>query len=284
MNEQNMQSQYIEEDKIDLRELWRILMKRKMMIGVVTALITLLAVVYALLVKPIYEVKAVMELAQIEKKPVQNLTDLKQKLEVIFEVNAKGKKIELPVLSGVSLPKKTSNILVLHAQGYDNATAQQKLQEIIDYVMAAQDKELASYTDIQKEKLSLIKQDIDRNVQLIIEIEGRMQDYENKLLTISKQDAALAGLYAIEIGKKQTELNDATNKIYSLRNKKNDLELSVSPLKIQKAVVIGKVEVMDYPIKPKKKLIVVVAFVTGLMLSVFLAFFLEFISSGKREE
>jgi len=40
----------------------------------------------------------------------------------------------------------------------------------------------------------------------------------------------------------------------------------------------------DYEIKPKKMLIVVVAFVSGLILSIFLIFFMEFIKGMRKEE
>ncbi|MEE8588094.1 MAG: GNVR domain-containing protein, partial [Sulfurimonadaceae bacterium] len=53
---------------------------------------------------------------------------------------------------------------------------------------------------------------------------------------------------------------------------------------IKRTELVGEVELLDRPIKPKKKLIVVVAFITGLMLSVFLAFFLEFIQGNREEE
>ena len=47
---------------------------------------------------------------------------------------------------------------------------------------------------------------------------------------------------------------------------------------------VGKIKIEDTPInKPKKKLIVAVAFVTGFILSIFLVFFMEFIK-GIREE
>ncbi len=278
-------SQTVQNEVIDIRELFSILKRRKKLISLVTGSITLLAVIYAFFIaKPVYEVKAVMELAQINKKPVQEITDLKQKVEVVFEVNSKGKKTEFPLVRNISLPKTTTNMMIIKTQGYDNPTAQQKLQEVISYIMSQQDKELSSYMDIQKKRLALTKEDIFRNKKLIVEIQKDINNYENKLLNISEQDAALAGIYAIEIGKKQTELNNANSKIYGLKNKKNDLELSISPLKIQKAAIIGKIEVLDSPIKPKKKLIIIVAFITGLMLSVFLAFFLEFLGGMRNEE
>ena len=277
-------TQYIEEDKIDIRELFSVLKRRKKLIWSVTALLTLLALVYVFVTKPVYEVKAAIELAQIDKKPVQDTIDLKQKVEIVFEVNVKGKKREFPLVSSVSLPKKTKNIMIIQAQGYDNDTTKQKLQEVTNFIMSIQNKEMNSYTDIQKKRLNLIKKDISRNEQLSIEIKKDINNYENKLLNISKQDAVLAGIYAIEIGRKQTEFNDAISKIYELQNQRNDLELSISPLKMQKATTIGKIEVHDKSIKPKKKLIVIVAFITGLMLAIFLAFFLEFLRGTKEED
>lgn len=275
---------YIEEDKIDIRELFSVLKRRKKLIWSVTALFMLLALIYVFIAKSVYEVKATMELAQINKIPVQEIADLKEKVEVVFEVNLKGKKREFPLVSSIGFPKNTKNMMTIQVQGYDNSTAQQKLQEVINHIISLQDKELDSYTDIQKKKLDLVKEDISRNEHSAIEIKQDINNYKEKLLNISKQDAALAGIYAIEIGKKQTELNDVSSKVYDLKNKENDLALSFSPLKVQKATTIGKIEMLDKPIKPKKTFIVIVAFITGLMLSVFLAFFLEFLRGMKRED
>ena len=272
-------------DTIDLRELFPILKRRKKLIFLVTILITIVAIVYAFYVaKPVYEVKALMEMAQVDKKPVQNVVDLKEKIEVLFEVKKKKKKIKFPLVSRISLPKKTKNMIIIQAQGYDNRTAQQKLQEVTNHIILLQDKELNSFTDIQKKRLDLTKEDIDRNEKLSIKIKKDINIYENKLLNISKQDTSLAVIYAMEVGRSQTELNKVASQIYELKNKINDLKLSISPLKIQKATIIGKVTVLNKPIEPKKKLIVIIAFITGLMLSIFLVFFLEFIAGMKKEE
>ncbi len=48
--------------------------------------------------------------------------------------------------------------------------------------------------------------------------------------------------------------------------------------------IVGDIITNDYPAKPKKKLIIAVAFVTGLIFSVFLVFFLEFIKSFKEDK
>ena len=54
--------QRYEEDEIDLRELWKTLMKRKMLIAVVTVFITVAAIAYVLLKTPMYEAKALFEI------------------------------------------------------------------------------------------------------------------------------------------------------------------------------------------------------------------------------
>ena len=47
---------------------------------------------------------------------------------------------------------------------------------------------------------------------------------------------------------------------------------------VQNSVVVGSYIIKNYPIKPKKKLIIVVSFITGLILAIFVVFFLNFIS------
>ena len=271
-------------DVIDLRELFSILKRRKKLIGAVTGLLTVLAIVYAFFIaKPVYAVKGIMEIARIDKKPVRDINNLKQRLKTLYDMDRKGGKIEFPIVSKINIPKATTNLLEITTQGYSNDTAQQKLKEIISYATIRQNEQIKNYISIQKQKLQLNQNEIKKNTLLEEEIKQDMINYKNKLQNISKEDAALAGIYSIEIGKKQSELNTLSDRKYYISNQKNDLELSISPAKIEMAQSI-KTEISDHPIKPKKKLIVIVAFITGLMLSVFLAFFLEFIGGMKKEE
>jgi uncharacterized protein involved in exopolysaccharide biosynthesis len=53
-----------------------------------------------------------------------------------------------------------------------------------------------------------------------------------------------------------------------------------SNAKVRMTQIIWNITISDNPIKPKKKLIIIVAFITGLMLLIFL----EFIQSIKEEE
>ena len=279
------ETQYVQQDSIDLRELFAILKRRKKLIWTVTGSLTVLAIIYTFFIaKPVYQTSVIVELAQINKKPVDNTNNIKQKLETVFEVNVKNKKTEFPILKSIEIPKKTSNILGLQTQGYDNASSKQKLQSILEYITNLQQKELEEYTSMQKKKLALIQDNIKKESHLLLQAEEDIANYQKKLLTISTQDAALAGIYSIEIGKKQNQIKNLNDQIFNLKNTENNIKDTLSPINIKNAKIIGQIDESEHPVKPKKKLIVIVAFITGLMLSVFLAFFLEFLQGMKKED
>jgi len=274
----------LQEDKIDLRELFLILKQRRVFILIVTLLVTLLGILYVLITEPVYEIKSVVEVSLINDKPIQSIHDTKQKLDFTYEVNVKGKKIELPVVSEINIPKKTTSLLVIKTQGYSNKDASDLMNKIVDEIKTQENEKIEIYKGTVQEKLKRIEEDISRNEKIAMELKSNISDYESKFINISQKDAALAGIYAIEIGKKQSEFYTLNDRISELYSERSDLILSVSNLLIQPTKVIGKYEVLDKPIKPKTALITVVAFITGLMLSIFLAFFLEFMKYPKEEE
>ncbi len=255
------------------------------MIWSVTGILTLLAIVYAFFIAtPVYQTVAQIKLAQIDKKPVDDTNNLKQELETIFEANAKHKKNEFPLVKSITIPKGTSNMLTVQTQGHDNDSTEKKLLSVVEYIIAHQSKDLDNYTKTQKRKLTAVKDNLKQESKLLLSSKESISDYQKKLLTISEYNAALAGIYSIEMGEKQDQIKSLTDQIFRLKNSINDIEDSLAPFKIKNVEIIGKIEKSEKPIKPKKKLIVIVAFITGLMLSVFLAFFLEFLGGMKKED
>ena len=75
-----------------------------------------------------------------------------------------------------------------------------------------------------------------------------------------------------------------SNKKIKLNEQINQLRFNMSDQNIQNSEVVGDYVVKESPIKPKKKLIVVVAFVTGFILSIFIVFFLNFIAKETEDK
>lgn len=277
-------TQYIEEDKIDIRELYSVLKRRKKLIWSVTALLTLLALVYVFVAKPVYQVKTMIEVGQIDAKPIDNVNDIQQKLSYEYQVDLKEKEIELPRVQSISVPKGSESILSMNIHGYSNDEAVKYIQTVIEKIETDYKKKTDAYTDSQKTLIQLIQEDIKENSTSLEQMKEAMNTYSQKIISLTSEDAALAGIYALQIGQKQTELQELKKYISKLKNKEQELKLSITPFMMKSTHIVGEIETLDKPIKPKKALIVIVAFITGLMLSIFLAFFLEFISSAKKEE
>lgn len=77
-------------------------------------------------------------------------------------------------------------------------------------------------------------------------------------------------------------LNEAVK--YTLdRDKKRVKLYAGGNANIINSSVVTPASVSNEPIKPKKRLVVIVSFITGLLFSIFLAFFLDFLSEAKRK-
>ncbi|MDN5126674.1 Wzz/FepE/Etk N-terminal domain-containing protein [Aliarcobacter butzleri] len=91
-----MQNQkYLQEDEIDLRELFKTLWKHKIFILAFTSMVTFIALIYVLLKNPIpiYQGKMYLEIGQIQNKNfapilVDNVVDLSYTLNLKFNVKA----------------------------------------------------------------------------------------------------------------------------------------------------------------------------------------------------
>ncbi len=275
---------YREEDKIDIRELFSVLKRRKKLIWSVTALFTLLAVVYIFIAKPVYEVKTMIEVGQIDAKPIDDINDIKQKLDYVYQVNVKGKKIALPRVKAISITKKSKNIMSIIIHGHHNEEAIKYIQTVIGKIETDYKEKTDAYTKNQKVLIKLIQEDIKNNSTSLQKMKEELDTYSQKIISLKSEDAALAGIYVLQIGQKQTELQKVKQYISELKTKVEELKLSITPLMMKPTHIVGEIETLEGPIKPKKLLIVIVAFITGLMLSIFLAFFLEFLRGEKEED
>ncbi len=247
---QQNSAKYREEDEIDLRELFKTLMKWKKFIIIFTVLVTLVALIFVFIKTPIYEIKAYVEVGSIKhnnnnnnnnnnNSAIENPNNLVKRLQISY-IDGSDKE-ETTFLRSVSAVKKTENLVELVVDSVSNEKAKIKLNEIID--------------DIKLQHQSKI----DNYKALIIENINNLKSQKQML----------------ENSKNNFEGSQLIN--YNLSSKINELNLEISSYSIKQTDVIGKIIVNDYPVKPKKKLIVIVAFITGLILSIFLVFFLEFI-------
>ena len=322
MSQENTQQQ-IQEDEIDLRELWKTLLKRKMLIAAVTLAVTIAAVAYALLATPIYEVKATLKVGEYKlaanananaNVTLANSAELVKELEILYIDTLKNEEDRTAWIEHVDLAKKVNNYFDISAQGLSNEAAIAELNKVVDYTQKEHQKTLDDVKEFREAqikqaegKISLLKgKTIPALKEKILRYTNDIKIYEKNFIAVQENLKEIKSnnptLAAIQINEQRyladmlITLKDALEKfereksefevlqIPKLEEELNTLIALTKPHNYKNTEIVGAILTNDYPVKPKKKLIVVVAFVTGLMLSVFLAFFLEFIQGSRREE
>jgi uncharacterized protein involved in exopolysaccharide biosynthesis len=245
--------QRIEEDEIDLKELFLTLWAKKVFIVGFTLVIVIVGVVYSLSKTPVYEIKAVVEVGSFNSNSnsnsnnyIENPQNLIKKLLIINKENVKTQ--EKSTLQDVSLVKSTPNLIEIIVASTSNQEGKVLIEKIIKQVKEEHNEKIDSYK-------ALIQSNINNLMSQINLLEKSENKFEGSVATK-----------------------------FDLISKINELELSISPHSMQPTKLIGKIITDDSPVKPKKKLIVAVAFVTGFILAVFLVFFMQFIKGFKEEK
>ena len=299
------------EDEIDLKELFATIWKRKIFIATLTLGVTLCAGIYAYTKTPIYEVKSYIELGFIDNKMIEEPAVLEQKLKVVFGIdnNTMNNNPEKGIISSISQTKNIKNFLEIKTEAISNEIAIAKNKEVLTYTQ-----------DLYNPKIEYSKSLINNE---ILNIERQINFYENEKMNMLNESILLNNTNLEKYTKEITELyksntSDKTssmiasvqiinyqNLIINLQNQINSIEIEkqqiikntlpkmkagldeikfkLSEQNISNTRLVGDYVVNEYPAKPKKSLIIVVAFVTGFILSIFMVFFMEFIKNFRKE-
>lgn len=293
----------LQDDEIDLVQLVQILLKRKWLIIVITVLLTVSAAGITMLMPNVYAVSAILEpttdsegnLLESPQTIRENITGGAYDHLIIDELALDADKF--PKLK-VTVPKQTNLVKVMiESSKPDRALA------ILNLLFVHVKKGVAQQIDIRKNiienELQTAKNDkkmyssqINKVKELIIEIEKKISEMEKirkTSMSAANSDSTSILLYLNEIQNKQVFLNILYRDLAELENKSKDADIEISDkhLKLSniKDVVIRKApEVSRKPIKPKKKLIVTLALIVGLMGGIMLAFIAEFMTKVREQQ
>ena len=146
-----MKEKYIQEDEIDLRELFKTLWDKKIFILIITFLATICGVIYVLVKNPIpiYEGKVLLEIGEIQHQNggssyFDTSSNLAEILRIRYDVQS-------------SVPKGTTKLLEITIANVDKQVIQNNLEKSIQYVMQRHTEKAKFYENyIMTEQLSAI--------------------------------------------------------------------------------------------------------------------------------
>ncbi|MBL0709198.1 MAG: hypothetical protein JJW00_09130 [Sulfurimonas sp.] len=294
----------IQEDEIDLRELFTTVYKAKLFIAIFVIISTIGAVVYAISKPNIYESKAIFMPTSDTKSNNIVPEDLEGFVSLSFGQSG-------GVYETYSQLSKSFNFMqgfILKYKLYD--TFFETKNNVFAFGISPSKTELEPFGDIEKtlspaqlETLFKIFKQISTNLGIDKDKKTNLVTFSykgpNRYLNKSILDHFLdySGSYLKNKEMKQLDDKIATIKIEitKLRNidlKNKMLELSATIFKRKvflqaedysglQSIVMPEVSYIKEKVAPKRALIVVVAMVTSFILAIFLVFFREFIKKGE---
>jgi uncharacterized protein involved in exopolysaccharide biosynthesis len=279
MSEKNPQVipiQYIpicdDDDEISLKDIIKTILNYKKFIIIFTLIVTFLAGLYAFLKTPIWEIKADVKLGHINyitNSGINTIYLLDPNAINVYIKNTydnSNTEKKIPVVKS-SIVKHTKDILNIQIDDFSNKQALNLLYTMIKDLKQKEKKKIDNYiSNINSQIKTLLAQK---------ELLQKQLNFLNKnLIKIKDSNNYQTTLSAI---------SDLQDKILKINLKINELNAKLSPLNINQTQIIGKIIKYDHPIKPKKKLIIIVAFITSFILSIFMVFLIEFIKGLKEE-
>lgn len=317
-----MQNKEYVENKIELIELFKIIGKKKYFIIIFTLVVTGLALIYVSIKTPIYQVKALVEIgsykteknSSIEEISLEDVNQLVKKLSTVFidlRKNDENKKVEIV---SIIIPKGMNKFLEITSEGVSNELAVSSINEVLSYIQNEHKKTLDDVkeknnleikntnliiSNIENERIINIDKKIDLHEKNILALEEQMKFVNETLKNINSLDSSFAALKLMEKRDISNEITINKSTLYDLNEtKKTLLNIDINKLlerkklletlslahNIKNSEIVGDVQTDENPIKPKKVLLVVVVFVTGLIFSIFIVSFLQFINNVKREK
>ena len=317
----------LEEDEIDLKELFKTIWAKKIFIVIFTLVVTILAGFYAYIKTPIYEAKALVEIGEhtldkkisnsdsvtISKFSIDDASVITRKLTTLFIDMEKNLKDKTSQISNISVVKGLKNFLEIKSESTSNEEAKNEILKVLTFVQNEHEKILddvkkqkemelrnidLQISDIKSKSVALIDKKIENNIKNLKSLEEQLKQVDENLKKIDTLNPSLAALKLMEKRDITNSINTITIQNFELESKKDELltttlykleeskkiiELSLLPHNYKNTQIVGEIMTNDFPTKPKKSLIVAVAFVTGFIISIFLVFFIQFIQGIRKE-
>ncbi len=307
-----MQEKQYMEDEIDLKELFNTLWQNRLFISIFTLVITLLAGIYAYNKTPIFEVKSIMEIGFIEKQLVEDPAILEQKLNILFSVDDKSinNNPEKGIISSITQVKAVKNFIEIKTEAISNEIAIAKSKEILEYTQKLYNPKINQYEKIVNNDILNIEKEIsflkNEKIKMLTEkVESSKASLEkynkeiNSLYKLNNNDKISSMIVSVQMVNYQNLIENAQNvlkassleieqilkdTIPKLEQKKEVMSFKISEQNLTNTRLIGDYITSNYPSKPKKSLIIIVAFVTGFVLSIFTVFFIQFVDNTRRKK
>ena len=303
-----MQESTHQQSEIDLKGFFRIIAASKEIVIGITLVATIIAGIYAYTRTPIYEATALVQIGSYKLKDsqvidIENTSNLVKKLytkHIVIENNNKND--VQPQITSIIAPKKTNGFIEIKAEAVSNELAVREVNRVVNSVKDDHNNiidgyrrkftlelenlksKIESISDIER---NLLKEQINKYKIILLKLaedEGFIQQNIEKIEDTNPVLALVkhGGKKALSIDAFNTrtllttlqtnEVDLRTTKLYEKLEEKITVELLLESYNLRNTQIVGKIITNDYPIRPMRKLIIILSFIASLIFSIFIIF------------
>ncbi len=270
------------DDNITIGQIFNILFNQKSILIITIVLSMVLSTAYLLLVKPVYESRAVIAIGKVTvtqpgttqsattqsgalEDPLLLMQRIKEKYK-LGDTTDGGK--TMPMLTSIEIDKKiANNIVILKAQANSPKEAQECLGSVVTPLLEEHQKLYSKYKSLQENRILLLEQELKNS-------EKETSEFLKQSHVLVNQDSAMAALLLIE----KARLDERRIGLQKLVNEEKATvsEINTKPTELLREPTL--------PINPTKSklMIIILAGVLGIFLGIMLAFTKEYIESRNK--
>ena len=267
----------MEEEEIELRDYINVLVKWKRLIIVITLIAVLISGLLSYFVLPkVYEGSATIQLAQVSSNLLLSPSEIQTQIESATFVQKLSDDLNVPFDEikkniNVSIPQN-SNFVIVNFEHKDKELIRKFFDKLLYELNSVNADEYNNQINSIKSK--------------VLTLSSQIEILNPEITQISKQ------ILQMQKSSSKDELGSylLTSLYESMLSKKIDLENTVTDLNSQLSMshefeYLQQPYVSDTPVKPNKKLNILVSGVAALFFSILLAFFLEYMqgTQGNKE-
>ncbi len=250
--------------------------RRPRLILSITAFMTLCAILYAFFIAtPIYEAQAMIQVGKINGNYVEPIKSTREKLAFTHQLDTWGDSKKLPLVSSAVVVAGQTDLILVKTIGHSNDDAVGLLRNKVDTLIKQQTKDVKKAQKAYKTTVKTTEFQLKSAKSSIKESRHNIADYDRKVLKLTKNDVALLGAYFLETWKLRANIEKQENWIGSVSHQLGRARLMLIDTKPPQ--LVGEIIISDKPAKPRKALIITVGFVSGLLFSLLVVFFLDFL-------
>ena len=191
---------------------------------------------------------------------------------------------ELTRLKGIKLLSGTDRLIELKVESTSNQKALALLNEILSGIKLSHSITIANYLKLVESKLSLLERESVKQIESEKLLVSAISIKEKNIKRVLSDNAAVAAVYSISLNSQNTELSALRERIYTLEKEISEIRLDLLPVNIKQTEILGDVIINDYPVAPKKKLIVILGAMLGFIFSIILVLIMGFVKKYKENE